>query len=96
MLQVTPEARIELHGMLMRILTERPDSNPPDLGFRLVAEGSQIGLALDAPREGDEIVNQDGRSVLMLDSPTSELVENLTLDVVETPDGTRLELLPRV
>jgi hypothetical protein len=95
MLQVTPEAKGELHGMLMRLFAERPDSDTPDLGFRLVAEGSQIGLALDTPREGDEIVDQDGHSVLMLDSLTSELVENLTLDVVETPDGARLELLRR-
>ena len=95
MLHVTPAARIELHGMLARTLARIPHSDPPgpDLGLRLVAEGSQIGLALDVPREGDEILHQDGRSVLILDSSVSERVGNRTLDVVETPRGTQLALI---
>lgn len=64
----------------------------PQLGFRLVAEGAELGLALDAPREGDRVVEQDGLSVLILDSAASELVKDLTLDVAETPEGTRLAL----
>jgi Fe-S cluster assembly iron-binding protein IscA len=99
MLQVTPQARDELHGMLERALAERPQSEPaPTLGFRLVAgpsaegEGSKLGLALDAPRGGDQIVEHGGRSLLLVDAAAAPLVENLTLDVVETPEGTRLSL----
>jgi hypothetical protein len=93
MLHVTHQARTELHGILDRILDQRSDSDfAPEQALRLVARGARLGLALDSPRGGDEIVEQDGRSVLILDSAVSEFVENLTLDVVETPEGTQLWL----
>ena len=96
MLDVTPQARSQLSGMLMRMLDQRPELGPgADLALRLVLERSTLGFTLDSPRRGDEIVEQDGRSVLILDTAISEFVENLTLDVVETPDGTRLELRDR-
>jgi Fe-S cluster assembly iron-binding protein IscA len=95
MLNVTPEARTELHGMLMRALADRPEEGEGSLGFRLVtgeAEGasSQLGLALDAPRPGDEVLEHDGCSVLIVDDRTASLLGDLTLDVVQTAEGTRL------
>jgi Fe-S cluster assembly iron-binding protein IscA len=99
MLHITSEARDELHGMLVRALAQQGPSEPRDLGFRLVSEAnagrepSQLGLALDAPRKGDEVVEHQGHSVLILDPMTSELLHDLTLDVVETPEGTRLGLV---
>jgi hypothetical protein len=93
MLHVTSAARAELHDMLVRVLAQRSDPDPPDLGLRLVAEKCQLGLALDEPREGDQVVGQEGRSVLIIDPSTSELVEDRTLDVIETPQGTRLGLV---
>jgi hypothetical protein len=93
MLHVTPEARAELHGMLARILDQRPHFDPAvDLGLRLVVKRSRLGLTLDSPRGEDEVMEHDGLSVLILDSAVSEFVENLTLDVVERPEGIRLEL----
>ena len=93
MLHVTPEAKAELHTMLMRALKQRSDLHPTrDMGFRLIVGESRLGLTLDSPRGGDETVEQDGRSVLILDGAISGFVENLTLDVVDTPDGSRLEL----
>lgn len=93
MLHVTPEARAELRGRLVRILDQRSHFDPAlDLGLRLVVERSRLGLTLDSPRGEDEVMEEDGLSVLILDTAVSELVESLTLDVVETPQGTRLEL----
>jgi hypothetical protein len=93
MLHVTSDARKALYGMLVRILDQRPDFDPAiDLGLRLVVERSRLGFTLDSPRGGDEVLEQDGLAVLILDSAISEFVENLTLDVLETPDGDRLEL----
>lgn len=98
MLQVTAQAKNELHGMLMRALADRPRSDPASLGLRLVpgtsgeGKAAQLTLALDAQRQDDQVVEHEGRSVLMLDASTAPLVENLTLDVVDTPEGTRLSL----
>jgi hypothetical protein len=98
MLQVTPEAKTELHEMLMRALAQQQESPSPDLGFRLVSgsvpEGGapRLGLALDAPREGDEVIEHAGRSILILGSSASALLEDLTLDLIDTPDGIRLGL----
>ena len=99
MLRVTRQARNELHQMLMQILAAAtPQTDAAELGFRIVADSpedaaeAQLGLALDAPREGDEIVDHQGRSVLIVDPPTSLLLCDLTLDVHETPEGTQLEL----
>lgn len=93
MLHVTPEARVELHGLLMRALDERPHPEPAEdpLGLRLVAQGSEVGLSLDRRRDGDEVVEQDGRSVLIVDGTTAEQMVGMTLDVVETPEGVRLQ-----
>lgn len=96
MLQVTPQAISELHGMLTRAVAQQPTADAGNVGFRLVAsaaregEGSELGLALDAPREGDAVIRHDGSSVLLLDAATSELLGDLTLDLIETPGGARL------
>jgi hypothetical protein len=79
--------------MLMQALQQRADLDPTsNVGFRVVIDATRIGLALDSPRGGDETVEQDGRSVLILDGSVSEFLENLTLDVVQTPNGNQLEL----
>jgi hypothetical protein len=96
MLHVTNEARSELHGMLQRLLEANAHPSPgPGLGFRLVVEKSRLALALDSPRGGDEVVEEEGLSVLILDRAISEFVDDLTLDVVEGSEGTRLELRDR-
>lgn len=97
MLHITPQARSELQAMLMRVTAKEPGSNGAGLGLRLVASaseesGTQVGLTLDGPREDDEIVNHEGHSLLLLDPRTSELVAHLTLDLIETTEGTRLGL----
>lgn len=94
MLNVTTQARNELHGMLVRALAQHPQAEDPTLGFRLVpgagGEASRLGLTLDSPREGDEILEHEGHSVLIVDASTAEVLNELTLDVVETPEGNRL------
>jgi len=93
MLHVTPHARTELHGLLIRVLAEREDPGPVELGLRLISQAGRLGLTLDAPRKNDEVVEQAGRSVLIVDPSTSEMLDELTLDVVETTDGARFALL---
>lgn len=62
-------------------------------GLRLArnAEG-QFGLALDEPREGDEVVKQEERPVLLVDKEVSSALDGAVLDVDETAEGARLTL----
>jgi Fe-S cluster assembly iron-binding protein IscA len=96
MLTVTIRARDVLHDLLVRTLEQQQGlDNGTSLGFRLVPgreEESQLGLALDQPRPGDAVVEHDGRSVLIVDNASAELLTHLTLDVAETPEGTKLAL----
>ena len=98
-MNVTPQARTELHEMLMRALSQRTDSRDdgPALSFRLMpstgGESPGLGLTLDAPKKSDEVFEHDGRSVLVLDASVSAMLDGLTLDVVDTPEGARLGLL---
>ena len=98
MLHVTPEARLELHTMLQQALTNRPDTMA-DCGFRLVAdsgaETTALGLALDSTRAGDQVIEHEGLTVLIIDGDASALVNGLVLDVIETPDGRGLTLRER-
>lgn len=95
MVHVTQRARAELCGMLVRALESRGASDEVDLGFRLAPareEPNALGLRIDASRAGDAIVEHDGRSVLIVDPNTANMLEGLTLDLVETPDGERLSI----
>jgi hypothetical protein len=98
-MHVTPEARTELHEMLMRAISQRPESDDGRaLSFRLLpatgdGESPGLGLTLDAPTNRDEVVEHEARSVLVLDTSVSAMLDGLTLDVVDTPEGTRLGLL---
>lgn len=96
MLNVTPRARAELQGVLTHALADHPRvDGPPDLGLRIVpgeGPGDALSLVLDEPRRNDEVVEHDGRSLLIVDAAIGALLDDLTLEIVETPDGTRLGL----
>lgn len=107
-MHVTPRAKEELHDMLLRAIAVRSKPGPDGarraseqdtrLAFRILPstrgpEDSGLGLTLDAPQTDDEVVEHEGRSVLMLDKTIAAHLSQLTLDLVETPEGSRLGLL---
>ncbi len=47
----------------------------------------ELGLGLDRAQEGDQVVEHNGKKVLLVDESTGEMLDGTTLDVVETPDG---------
>ncbi len=51
-----------------------------------------LGLMLDRPQDGDQVIEYNGRKVLIIDSSTSNLLDGVTLDAVETPEGKRLAI----
>ena len=96
MLHVTSQARAVLHDRLMNVLAKQKQKpGVSDVGFRLMAHRDRLGLALDAPAEGDQVVEHEGRSVLIVEPEIAHALEGRTLDAVETADGTHLQLEAR-
>lgn len=79
----------------LQALVTTLDANeiPEDKGLRLGRSPyGDLGLEVDQPREGDQVLMQGERAVLFLDSEVAAILAGATLDVIEEPDGTRLTL----
>jgi len=97
MIDVTAAAREVLQDLITRSLPAGTDGGDgvvrEEVGFRLVpapspdAEQASLSLALDLPREGDQVVRHADRNVLLVDGATAEALEGRVLDVDEGPEG---------
>ena len=56
-------------------------------------EDSELTLMIDREKEGDNIVEQEGSKVLLVDSPLAAEMKDITLDVRESPEGINFVLL---
>ncbi len=100
MLTVTPEAKELLHDVLEAAKEQSGVSDQevairlaPDLATADTDTGQvQLDLLLDRAHEGDQVVEHNGSTVLVLDETTSEMLDGVTLDAVDTPDGRRLSI----
>jgi Fe-S cluster assembly iron-binding protein IscA len=96
MLNVTETAR----GMLDGILTDalgRMDTSQIEVsepGLRLVISEGQAGLTLDFPQEGDEVVEENGHPILIVDQMIGEALDGATIDVEKSDEGDRLTIRP--
>lgn len=86
MLTVTDSAAAHLATMIDQ--AEAPEAS----AARLVARPEGLQLALDQPREGDETIEHDGRTVLLVDQSTAEMLTGRTLDTEQTEQGTVLSV----
>ncbi|MGE5617787.1 MAG: HesB/IscA family protein [Sphingomonadaceae bacterium] len=97
MVTVTAEAK----DLLQELLRQAEQQGAPvdeNTSIRLAqtapVEGQegQVGLSLvlDEPHEGDQVVEHEGKKILLVDPATSDLLQGVTLDAVDTPDGRRL------
>jgi len=87
MINVTAEAKVVLATTL-----EASDAlEGQALRLALSPEG-RYGLTIDGEREGDQIVEQEDRAVLLLDQQVATSLDGATLEAVESPDGARLSL----
>ncbi|MCL4370130.1 MAG: hypothetical protein M1380_04400 [Chloroflexi bacterium] len=100
MVSVTSEAKDLLQDILQQAQQQGADIEE-DTSIRLAptTEGGNgnsgqvgLGLMLDRPKEGDQVVEYNGKKVLIIDSSTSNLLDGVTLDAVETPEGKRLTI----
>jgi thioredoxin 1 len=84
MLTVTTSAK----GKLKEALQEQAD---PEMAIRIIPSASnpdQLQLALDKPKEEDQVVeSDDGMKLLLVGSDLVATLEGITMDYQETPQG---------
>ena len=86
MLTVTDKAAQHLRENLSR------EKESPPGAFRIVNSEEGYQLTLDEAKEGDQVFEHEGENYLLLDTEVGEALSNATLDVQESPQGTRLTL----
>ncbi len=59
---------------------------------RIVKIEEGYHLTLDDAKEGDQVFEHEGENYLLLDTEVGEALSSATLDVKESPEGTRLTL----
>ena len=89
MVTVTERAREHLLG----ILADYPDA---DVGLRLVVHSrGQLRLINDTERKGDQVVEHEGRKVLLVHQQVTEALQGTVVDCEETAEGPRLVMVPQ-
>jgi len=87
MLTVSDDARAHLASLL-----ENVEGAPDDAAIRLVAQPQGLGLAVDTPDDADETVEHDGRTILVMDAEVASMLDERTLDIQQTEQGTALAI----
>ena len=85
MLAVTEAARVYLKDALMQ------SHAPEDTAVRIVTKGDGLATKIDTLHQGDSIVEDDGRLLLLMDSGLSQRLSERTLDI--QPDAHKLLLI---
>lgn len=65
---------------------------PEGITMRLILQGESLDARADRIRAGDVTFEHDGQTVLAIDADTAEVLEDYTLEMRETSDGSRLHL----
>ena len=86
MLTVTERAAQELKGILQAHAAE------PEQVLRLVREAQGFSLRLDKEGAGDEVVESEGATILLIDEQLSPIVDGAVVDCIDTPEGPRLTI----
>jgi len=85
MLTVTENAKQDLKKVLLA------HTDDPTIGLRLsLKQPGQFGLELDSEAEGDQVVECEGYKVLLIGPGVAEALGERTIDVQDTPNGTKL------
>ena len=59
--------------------------------MRLTANAQgQLGLAIDVERQGDQAVEHEDSKVLLVEKNLADTLQEITIDVDDTPEGVRL------
>jgi len=59
--------------------------------LRLTAnDQGQLGLAIDVEKQGDQAVEHEDSKVLLVEKNLADTLQEITIDVDDTPEGVRL------
>ena len=87
MINITERAKQELS----KILYEKVDW--PEARLRLMDRGQgNLGLGVDLEAPGDQIVEFEGKKVLICEDGLATRLKGITIDVDDTSEGTKLVL----
>lgn len=67
----------------------------PEQSLRLVEDQGDYRLTLDTEREGDQVVEHAGETVLLVESEVRTELESIVLDLQDTPQGPQLAFVPK-
>ena len=81
MVHVTERARETFKNKLEQ-LTDRPG-----VMLRIGRTDSGLGVFSDTPNDDDQVIEHEGRAVLLIDHEISEKLADRTIDVDERADG---------
>jgi Fe-S cluster assembly iron-binding protein IscA len=90
MIDITEHAKEELN----RLLIAKVDW--PGALLRLLDRGKgKLGLGIDIQKPGDEVIEYEGKRLLLVEATLAANLEDITLDVDNTPDGTELVIIEK-
>ena len=90
MINVTKRAKQELERLLTTTV------NWPEARLRLIDRGNGVlGMGVDTESAGDEVVEYEGKPVLVIEPRLANTHEEITIDVDETADGAELVIIER-
>ncbi|MEZ6075596.1 MAG: hypothetical protein R3C56_07950 [Pirellulaceae bacterium] len=84
MLTITKAAYSQLH--------DRLSNQPPQIAARLSRKDDRTRVRFGKQRPGDDVVEHDGRVVLLMAKSISRMFQHKVLDVRQTADGPKLGL----
>ena len=82
MIEVTEQAKIELHKLLVAKV------DWPGALLRLMDRGNGVlGLGIDIRQQDDQVINYDGKALLLVEPMLASKLKRITLSVDNTPGG---------
>ncbi len=83
---VTERASVHLHEAL--------DNTPHEDNevLRLIQSQGEFSLLLDKQQEDDQVIEHAKSAVMVIEPEVSQSLSGVTLDVIETPEGSKLSL----
>ena len=87
MIAVTERAK----GELKKMLSKKVDNPLAVLRLSPIQKG--LGLRLDVEMPGDEVVKYENSKILVVEQALADTLENVTIDVEDTPDGPELVIV---
>jgi len=91
MIEVTERAKQELQ----RLLAANVDW--PGARLRLVDRGDGVlGLGIDIQAPEDEVIEHDGKALLLVEPKLANNLKRITLDADDTPEGIQLVIVEKI